>query len=143
MELVLRFIALTKYEYTTKKELSDFFDEVIEIILNDDDFDYENTKIEFENVFSTINEVLNDDAFKRYDGTKFKGKFLESAFEAVTIGLAENIEQYNFPDDNNLLLDKVKELHDDETFKKYTGSGSNARTRIPKIIPFTKEFFRK
>ncbi|WP_283640573.1 DUF262 domain-containing protein [Mesonia mobilis] len=143
MELVLRFIALTKYEYTTKKELSDFFDEVIEVILNDDKFDYENAKIEFENVFSAINEILNDDAFKRYDGTKFKGKFLESAFEAVTIGLAENFEQYNFPDDNDLLLNKVKGLHNDEIFKKYTGSGSNARTRIPKIIPFTKEFFRK
>lgn len=143
MELVLRFIALTKYEYTTKKELSDFFDEITEKILQDDDFDYENAKIDFEKVFSTINQVLGDDAFKRHDGTKFKGKFLESAFEAVTIGLAENIEQYDFPDDNNFLLNKVKELHSNETFIRYTGSGSNARTRIPKIIPFTKEFFRK
>jgi hypothetical protein len=143
IELVLRFISLTKYEYTTKKELSDFFDEITEKILKDDNFDYENAKIDFEKVFSTINVVLGEDAFKRYDGTKFKGKFLESAFEAVTIGLAENIEQYDFPNDNSLLLNKVKELHDNETFKRYTGSGSNARTRIPKIVPFTKEFFKK
>lgn len=143
IELVLRFISLTKYEYTTKKELSDFFDEITEKILQDEDFDYKQTKIDFENVFSTINDVLGEDAFKRYDGTKFKGKFLESAFEAVTIGLSENIEQYDFPDDNDILLNKVKELHDDDTFKKYTGSGSNARTRIPKIVPFTKEFFKK
>lgn len=40
-------------------------------------------------------------------------------------------------------MNKVKELHEDETFKKYTGSGSNARTRIPKIIPFAKGFFKK
>lgn len=143
MELVLRFISLTKYDYTTKKELSDFFDEITENILKDRNFNYVQNKIDFEKTFRVINEILGEDAFKRYDGTKFKGKFLESAFEAITVGLAENFGQYNFPADNNILLDKIKELHNKETFKRYTGSGSNARTRIPRIIPFAKQFFQK
>lgn len=143
MELVLRFIALTKYEYTTKKELGDFFDEITENILRDAQFDYVQNKIDFEQTFEIINEIVGDDAFKRYDGIKFKGKFLESAFEAITVGITENFKQYNFPADNHILLDKIKQLHNNETFKKYTGSGSNARTRIPKIIPFSKEYFRK
>jgi hypothetical protein len=143
IELVLRFIALTKFEYTSKKELSDFFDEITEKILQESDFNYEQNKIDFEQTFRVINEVIGEDAFKRYDGIKFKGKFLESAFEAITIGLAENFSQYNFPDDNEILLRKIKELHAEEIFKRYTGSGSNARTRIPKMIPFTKEYFKK
>ena len=143
MELVLRFIALNKYEYSTKKELGDFFDEIIEKILKNDNFDYTNIKLDFEKVFNTIDEILGDNAFKRYDGTEFKGKFLESAFEAITIGLAANFEQYNFPADNLFLKNKVKNLHNDQTFQNYTGSGSNARTRIPRIIPFTKNYFKK
>lgn len=143
MELVLRFIALTKFEYTSKKELSDYFDETTEKILRDPDFNYEQNGVAFEQTFKVINEVVGEDAFKRFDGIRFKGKFLESAFEAVTIGLAENFDKYNFPDDNEFLLDKIKRLHNEEIFKRYTGSGSNARTRIPKIIAFTKEYFYK
>lgn len=143
MELVLRFIALTKYDYTSKNELGDFFDSITENILKDAQFDYVQNKIDFEQTFKVINEIVGDDAFKRYDGIKFKGKFLESAFEAITVGITENFNQYNFPADNQILLDKIKNLHNDETFKRYTGSGSNARTRIPKLISFSKEYFRK
>ncbi|AVR46786.1 DUF262 domain-containing protein [Christiangramia fulva] len=143
MELVLRFIALTEYDYTTKKELSDFFDEIVETILEDQQFDYQGIESRFNNVFEAINNVLGEDAFKRYDGTKFKGKFLESAFEAVTVGLSENYSKYTFPADNEIFKEKVQELHNEATFQRYTGSGSNARTRIPKIIPFTKDHFDK
>ena len=143
MELVLRFIALSEYNYTTKKELSDFFDEIVEQILREPNFEYQRLEEKFNQVFRIINNILGEDAFKRYDGTKFKGKFLESAFEAVTIGLAYNMDEYTFPADNNLFKEKVERLHSDETFQRYTGSGSNARTRIPKIIPFTKDYFQK
>lgn len=143
MELVLRFIALLKYEYVPKKELKDFFDEVTETILNDNGFDYSGIKSEFDNLFKILNDVVADDAFKRYDRTKFKGKFLESAFEAITIGLASNIQNYTFPTDNDFLLNKIKVLHSDSTFRSFTGSGSNARTRIPRLLPFAKDYFKK
>ena len=143
IELVLRFIGLSYYDYTAKKELRDFFDEITEEILQDQDFDYENSKRNFENTFNLINQIAGDEAFKRYDGEKFKGKFLESAYEAICIGISSNYNDYNLPDDNDFLLEKIKSLHSQETFQRYTGSGSNARTRIPKIIPFAKEYFKK
>lgn len=143
VELVLRFLALRFYDYSSKIDISDYFDEVIEKILRDDKFDYDSRKKDFEATFDTIHRVLGEGAFKRFDGTDFKGKFLESAFEAITVGLSFNFDSYQFPNDDEIILRKVKELHDNETFKKYTGSGSNARSRIPKIIPFAKDHFSK
>jgi hypothetical protein len=89
-----------------------------------------------------LNDLAGDEVFKRFDGTKFKGKFLESAFEAVSVGIASNYDNYNLPTDNVALLQKIKDLHSQPEFINYTGSGSNARTRIPKIIPFAKDFFK-
>jgi hypothetical protein len=87
--------------------------------------------------------LYNEDSFKRFDGDVFKGKFLESAFESISIGIALNFESYSIPEDNGFLKEKIKNLHKEVTFKRFTGSGSNAKTRIPNIIPFTVEYFKK
>jgi len=143
MELVLRHLALTYFEYIPKKELSDFFDDINEQILTDQNFDYSNKKIQFDKTFAYINSILGEEAFKRYDGTKFKGKFLESAFEAISVGISKNIDTYQIPNDNDLIIEKIKKLHSEDYFQQYTGSGSNAKTRVPKIIPFAIEYFKK
>ena len=68
---------------------------------------------------------------------------MESAFETVAVGLGTNIGIYNFPEDNEILLEKIKNLYVQETYNIYAGSGSNAKTRIPRLVPFAKDFFRK
>lgn len=143
MELALRHIALAHYDYSPTKELSDFFDEITEKILNENDFPAEVYADKFTRTFGLINSVFGEDAFKRFDGYSFKGKFLESVFEAVSVGIAHNLESYNLPDDKEFLKQKVESIHSEEIFRKNTGSGSNARNRIPKIIPFAKEYFKK
>lgn len=143
MELVLRHIALVYFKYSPKKELSDFFDDIIEQILIDPTFDYDKIEIKFNQTFELINSLYNEDSFKRFDGEVFKGKFLESAFEAISIGIALNFDSYSIPEDNGFLKEKIKNLHQEGTFKRFTGSGSNAKTRIPNIIPFTVEYFKK
>ncbi|RZK58869.1 MAG: DUF262 domain-containing protein [Pedobacter sp.] len=143
MELVLRHIALSHFEYSQKKELSDYFDDIIELILADPNFPYDKYETTFNETFALLNSLEGENVFKRYDGQVFKGKFLESAFEAISVGVSSNYEKYNLPQDNAFLKAKIKAIHTEEQFRKYTGSGSNARTRIPKIVPFAKEFFNK
>ena len=143
MELVLRHIALTHFEYSNKKELSDYFDDIIEIILADQSFPFDKYEEQFNQTFELLNLLEGENVFKRYDGSAFKGKFLESAFEAISVGIATNYSSYDLPNYNDFLKEKIKQLHTREEFRKYTGSGSNARTRIPKVVPFAKEFFSK
>lgn len=143
MELVLRFIALAHYEYNNKKDIRDYLDDINEDILTKPNIDLVYIKENFESTFKALNRILGEKAFKKYNGEDFKGKFLESAFEAVSIGVATNIENYNLPDEDELLKNKIKLLYDEDTYKRTSGSGSNAKIRIPKLVPFAKKFFNK
>lgn len=143
MELLLRFIALKNYEYNNKKDVGDFLDDINDEILNNDNVDMAGIETNFIKTFSTLNRVLGDKSFKKYNGDDFKGKFLESSYEAISVGLATNIDDYNFPEDDELLFEKVKALYCEQTMIRTTGSGSNAKVRIPKLVPFAKEFFKK
>jgi hypothetical protein len=142
MELALRFISFRYFQYSQKKELRDFFDEVVEIILKNKQFPYEKYGDDFKKLFKLLNNLAGDGVFKRYSEGNFKGSFLESAFEAVSIGIGTNLDTYKIPEDNQSLIDKIKGLHTQETFRTNSGSGSNARNRVPKILPFAIEYFK-
>ncbi|MBO6531716.1 MAG: DUF262 domain-containing protein [Muricauda sp.] len=143
MELLLRFIALAHYEYNHKKDVGDYLDDINEDLLNNTTIDFDSIKTNFESTFATLNQILGEKSFKKYNGTDFKGKFLESSYEAVSIGLASNIEKYNLPLENGLILDKIKGLYNEEVYIQTSGSGSNAKNRIPKLVPFAKDYFSK
>lgn len=143
MELLLRFIALSNYAYNNKKDVGDFLDDINDDILNNEEFDLEHVKENFNKTFSTLNRILGEKSFKKYNGNDFKGKFLESAYEAVSIGLSSNIDNYNLPEDDALISQKIQDLYSQETYINTSGSGSNAKVRIPKLIPFAKEYFKK
>lgn len=104
------------------------------------DFNFNQEKKIFHKLFKILNNTLGDKTFKKFDGDKFGGKFLESAFEAITIGIGHNLNSYSI-DDKKIITLKIKEMWSNKIFLKYSGSGSNAKTRIPKLIPFSKRFF--
>ena len=143
MELLLRFIALAHYEYNHKKDVGDYLDDINEDILNSENFEFQNVKENFELTFLTLNRILGEKSFKKFNGTDFKGKFLESAFEAVAVGISANINSYNLPQEDDILYTKIQHLYEQETYNQTSGSGSNAKSRIPKLVPFSKQYFSK
>lgn len=140
LELLLRFIALINFAYDPKKDLGDYLDDINKQILYDNDFDLTKSREIFINTFNYINNNLEDKAFKKFNGDVFGGKFLESAFEAIAIGLAYNIDDYG-NEQNEVFINKVKELYVQGFYKDNAGSGSNAKTRINRLIPAAKEYF--
>lgn len=143
MELLLRYISLLYYPYNNKVDLGDFFNDVNESLLTNENINLVEIKDNFERVFGVLDDILGDKSFKKYDGSDFKGKFLETAFESIAVGLGSNISSYTFPDDKKILLDKIRHLYAQDTYTQNAGSGSNAKTRIPRLIPFVKEYFKK
>lgn len=143
MELLLRFISLTKFPYDHKKDVGDFLDDINDHILNSKMFDFDGVKTNFELTFRTLNRILGEKSFKKHNGTDFKGKFLESAFEAISVGLSHNISHYNLTQDDHIIRDKIEKLYSEEVYQQTSGSGSNAKTRIPKLVPFAKDYFAK
>jgi len=143
MELLLRFIALNHYPYNRKKDVGDYLDDINEDLLNSDTFNFESVKANFEATFKLLNRILGEKSFKKFNGDDFKGKFLESAFEAVSIGIASNIDMYDLPDEDALILKKVEKIYTTKIYNSTSGSGSNAKGRIPKLVPFAKKHFKK
>lgn len=143
LELLLRFVSLTNFSYDSKKELGDYLDDINKVIIYDDNFPFQTTKEKFLKTFELLDNVLADKAFKKFDGDNFKGKFLESSFEAIAIGVAQNIDLYNEGTSNRSLKDKVKRMYNEDFYKNNAGSGSNAKSRINKIIPAATEYFSR
>lgn len=142
-ELLLRLIALLKYPYDNKKDLGDYLDEINDTIVTSDELNFDELEDTINKTFRMLNVALGDKSFKKFDGQEFKGKFLESAYECIATGLAENINDWNENEDLEELVTRIKQLYNEEQFVTNFGSGSNARTRIPRIVPFGKHFFRR
>lgn len=142
MELGLRFIALSFFDFKLKKDVSDFLDDINEQLLELDEKLLEPIKSNFLQTFEILNDLLGEKSFKKYNDSDFKGKFLESSFEAISTGLSKNMNTYNYPSDKEVLLDKIKKLYIQDTYNTTSGSGSNAKSRIPKLVPFAIDYFK-
>lgn len=142
MELGLRFIALSFFDFNIKKDVSDYLDDINEKLLEIETDKLDEIKSNFNRTFQLLNKILGEKTFKKHNGNDFKGKFLESSFEAISVGLSKNIESYGNEDSEQTLLEKIKNLYSQETYNNTSGSGSNAKSRIPKLVPFAIEYFK-
>jgi hypothetical protein len=69
-----------------------------------------------------------------------KNLFVPVDFEGILIGVAQNIEKYkNNPE---LLRSKIDELKADPSFRKYSGTGSNSKSRIKNRLRRANEIFQ-
>ena len=142
MELVLKFQALMRRDLAGK-DVSDFLDDSIEQLFVIQNIATAVEQAKFEKLFTLLNLALDDSAFRKYDGSKFKGMFLDSAFEPIAIGLGANLESYdvNSPADLDLIRERIKSLWSVPDFLKNVGSGSNAKVRIPRLVALGKSHF--
>ena len=139
MELVLRFIVFIS-GYKTELNKFNSVDVFLTHMLREfikDKFDYEKKKVIFTETFKKIHDVSGDGAlkFKTSPGT---GKFSIGFFEAVALGIAQNID--NLPADD-VLKQKINSIGNESEYKKVTGSGKNAKSRIPALMGLGKKYF--
>ena len=57
-----------------------------------------------------MDNSLGDNTFTKYDKESFKGKFLESAYEAITVGLRHNIDSYRQRGNEELIAEKIRQM---------------------------------
>ena len=144
MELALRYVICSHFDLKDMKDVNEYLTDCLMKLCKNNEFDFESEKRKFYQLFSLLSKSTGESSFKKYDGEKFKGKFLESAYEAVTIGLGANVDSYSDTEsDRELLTEKVKQMWSESDFTNYSGSGSNARVRIPKMRQFGIAYFSK
>ncbi|MEG4421358.1 DUF262 domain-containing protein [Microcoleus sp. LAD1_D5] len=144
MELALRYVICSHFDLKDMKDVNEYLTDCLVKLSKNNEFDFELEKIKFYKLFSLLSKSTGESSFKKYDGEKFKGKFLESAYEAVTLGLGANVDNYSDTESHlKLLTEKVKQMWSESDFTNYSGSGSNARVRIPKMRKFGIAYFSK
>lgn len=142
-EQVLRFFSFLKVPYTTRMDVHAYLDQATISMAQDQSINLNEEEHIFYSTFDLIYNALNEKAFRRWDGTSFTGKFLQSVFEVVATGVAENLQSYQSigkAKANAFILQRSKELWSDSVFKRYSGAGVSGRYRLSNLLPMAKSF---
>lgn len=147
VELALRFAILAlipEKEIKSVGDVGDFLTEKMTGIAQNKSFKMAPIKGLFEKTFSVLNEVLEDDSFKRYSVKKgrHEGGFLLSLYEVVALGVAFNIENGTLCTKNKI-VEKARSVWLDKSFTDWSASGVNASRRLPKLVPYGRKLFHK
>lgn len=150
MELILRyFIAKngkTKFENykVSYTHLSEFIDKETVKLIEDDSFNIDTEITLFKKVFDLLNETLGVDSFKKYNDAKdrFEGSFVESSFEAIVPGIANNYDKIkSIPKEQ--LIQNIKAIYKDTVYLEYSERGIKAITRMKGLTEFSNQYFSK
>lgn len=148
MELALRFILLKDLAESELRGMRDldlarFLTSKMSKVAESNAIDFNHEEAVFKNAFKLIYDALEDDGFKKYDVAKgrFTGSFSVAGFEAVALGLGAQLEQDANWVPSYDLAERVRALWEETEFKSNMGSGISSSTRIPKIVPFARQFF--
>jgi hypothetical protein len=145
MELALRFIVFRKLEeekLSKIRDLGQFLTGQMVELINNSKFSWESEISVFKKTFRNLKELYGSDIFRRYDKTKKQhtGGFLISAFEVIAMGIGYYEEDLIVSKAE--LRKKVRNLWEDKVFKRWSGSGISASSRIPKLVPLGRKIFK-
>lgn len=145
MEQVLRFLILAEAHEDELASIGDvgvYLNERMVSIARDDHYNRGGWQKRFEDTFRTLQQAVGDNAFKRYSVVKHRheGGFLVSQFEAVSCGVAWNLERGTLCED---LPSAIREIWSDARFTDWAASGITAARRLRRIVPFAREHFAK
>lgn len=144
MELVLRFIVFRQLQPP------EFIGDDLAEFLNEQNRQFSTTGLDqlnetrvFTETFALLEKALGADVFRKLDSKgDFRGSFLISAFEAVALGVAYNLDRWKKLQSPELRIAQlVKEMWTKPEFIDHIGIGVSAKTRIRRSIPFGRSFF--
>lgn len=140
MELVLRFMVfLSKHseEFKDFNSIDIFLTHILRKLAADNEFDYDSNSKIFKNTFDKIYNISGEGTLKYRTNPK-QGRFSISFFEAVALGIAQNIN--NLPSDE-IVKNKIDSIGNSAEYKSVSGGGTNASSRIPKLLKLGREQF--
>ncbi|MBU2167641.1 MAG: DUF262 domain-containing protein [Alphaproteobacteria bacterium] len=144
VELALRFFAFRNVPYVQGLDVHEYLDDALLQLCQSQDFDMAAEGSVFERTFNLIDEALGAQAFQRWDGQAFKGKFLMSVYEVIATGVSQNIDAIEAlgADAKGFLVERSKGLWSNEQFNRNSGAGVRGTTRLSKLLPVAAELMK-
>lgn len=150
MELINRFmlalnysnIKFEKYPHDTK--IGDFIDDETIEILESKQLDIDISINLLEKTIDFLYLNLGNNAFKKYNTSKdkFTGSFNLSAYEAILVGVAKNLDKLQKLD-KEVFIKKVEKIYSEDEYIKASGRGIKVLNRFENLIKFSMEYFSK
>lgn len=144
IELALRFLAFRIVPYQRGLDVHEYLDaallEIAKLDLLRRDLESQN----FQRTFELLFNAMGGNAFKRWDGNAFSGKFLMSVFEVVALGVSKNIdaiEAMPLNDRAAFVTAKCRDLWGNHDFIQNSGAGVRGTTRLANLLPLAEPFF--
>ena len=137
MELALRAIALLNFEFNQSIPVSDYLDHISKKLIETNDEERIRIGNEFTKIFHLLYTAVGESPFRRFENEKFKGKFLESYYEFIVIGIGKNITNIN----ELTLKEKIQKLSSFRAFTDNMGAGSNLSVRVPAFLKSAPVYF--
>lgn len=146
MELIIRYLIAkrnktdySKYNVSTEK-MSDFLDHETALLIDDKQFPIDDEIVLFKKTFDFLRDKMGDDVFKKYNPDKkaFEGPFSNASYEAVLVGVAENLESLR----NKDLKTLIQEIYTNSEYAKYAARGVRVINRFKGLNDFSREYFR-
>ena len=143
MELALRHLAYRRIPYRSGLDVNDYLDEAARTLARMTATECTDEGVHFQATFGLLADSLGNDAFKKWDGERHSGPFLNSGFEAIAHGVAANLEAIQRqPDSVNWVRDRVRSTWAEQVFQQHSGMGVRGTTRLMNLLPFGERFFR-
>lgn len=145
MELVLRFLIFTNQPIDKLKYISDVGDYIttkMKDSLISDNYNRPHEEKRFKDCFDKLYNSLGENSFKKYnkEQAQYKGSFSLPIFEVLAIGLGSHVSNTTIQVDKLETLSK--ELPNNASFIKNSGSGANISARLPALIELGDSMFK-
>lgn len=145
MELIVRYLVAKRnkvnysdYNISTEK-IADFLDREIALLIEDKDFDIDCEIELFKKTFDYLSEKMGEDVFRKFkaEKNKFEGAFSNASFEAILVGIAENIDFWLTRE----IRDKIIRMYSESKFKEFSDRGVKVVNRFKELNNFSREYF--
>lgn len=135
LELLVRFLVLRNFEYTSKVDVHRYLDRGIISLLQEPDFDWEDERLIFERTMTALQTSSGIEAFRS------NKRFSLGKYEFAVLGLSKALEaQPNRTQD--WVRTKVEGIIALPGFKKYSGAGVRGTQRLSKfVMPSAGDYF--
>jgi hypothetical protein len=147
IELIIRFMSFTSVPYDRKLDVHEYLNDALYTMAKRDKSWRGVQRELFERTFTLLIECLGAKSFRKWNARtrRLEGRFLQSAYEVVSTGVAANIDEISalsLKDAREFLKTKRREIWSAEWFNKSSGAGVRGTTRLANLLPIAKEYFK-